>query len=85
MLDFNLTQQRPREDWLREDENMRRRVCGGQEVCVWTHCEADAHGGSEGSWEELALVELNQQGGLAHAAVPHEDGLQRDATSGFPR
>lgn len=50
---------------------------GGQEA--WTHCEADAHGGGEGPCDELALVELNQQRGLAHSAVPHEDGLQRES------
>lgn len=54
---------------------MHRMVCGGQEV--WTHCETDADGGSEGPWDEFALVELDQQRGLAHSAVPHEDGLHR--------
>ena len=40
------------------------------------YCESDAHGGREGALDELALVELNQQGGLPHAAVPHQDGLK---------
>lgn len=51
-------------------------VSGGHEK--WTHREADAHGGGEGPCDELALVKLNQQGGLAHSAVPHQDGLQTD-------
>lgn len=37
----------------------------------WTHCEADADGGREGPCDELSLVELNQQRGLAHSAVSH--------------
>lgn len=44
-----------------------------------THREADANGGGEGARDELALVELNQQRGLAHAAVSHQDGLQRES------
>lgn len=52
-------------------------VCEAQEVR--THCEANAHGGGEGPWDELALVILNQQRGLAHAAVSHQDRLQREA------
>jgi len=45
----------------------------------WTHGEADADGGSEGPRDELALVVLNQQRGLAHSAVSHQDRLQREA------
>lgn len=57
------------------------RVHRGQEV--WTHCETNADSGSEGPWDELALVILNQQRGLAHSTVSHQDCLQRqkDATS----
>ena len=53
------------------------RVCGGEEP--WTHREADAHGGGEGPWDELALVELNQQRSLSRPAVSHQDGLQRES------
>lgn len=52
-------------------------VCGGREAR--THCEANANGGGEGPWDELALVVLNQQRGLAHAAVSHQDRLQRES------
>lgn len=52
-------------------------IRGGQEA--WTHCETDADGGSEGPWDELALVVLNQQGSLTHSAVPHKDCLQRES------
>lgn len=45
------------------------------DVGACTHCETDAHGGGERAGEELALVELNQQGGLPHTAVPHQDRL----------
>ena len=49
-------------------------------VCVWTtHCETNAHGRSEGPRDEVALVVLNQQRGLAHSAVSHQDRLQREA------
>ena len=40
-----------------------------------THREADAHSGREGAGYELALVILDQQRGLPHAAVSHHDGL----------
>lgn len=55
---------------------------GGQTVSKWearTDREADADGGSEGPWDEFALVVLNQQGGLAHPAVPHQNSLQRES------
>lgn len=49
----------------------------------WTRCETNADSGSEGPWEELALVELNQQGGLARTTVSNQDCPQRgrDETS----
>lgn len=42
-------------------------------VGVWTYREANANGGTR---DELALVKLDQQRGLAHAAVSHQDRLQ---------
>lgn len=62
----------------RVQNKLRVGMCGGQEV--WTHCETNADGGSEGPWDELALVVLNQQGRLAHSAVSHEDRLQERVT-----
>lgn len=47
---------------------------------VWTHCETNADRGGEGPRDELALVVLDQQRGLAHAAVSHQDGLQEEDT-----
>lgn len=44
----------------------------------WTHCETNADSGGEGPWDELALVVLNEQRGLAHSAVSHQDGLRRE-------
>lgn len=38
--------------------------------------KANAHGGGEGAWDELALVKLDQQRRLPHAAVSNQDGLQ---------
>lgn len=45
--------------------------------------KANAHGGGEGAWDELALVKLDQQRRLPHAAVSNQDGLQgaRQGTS----
>lgn len=45
---------------------------------VWTHCETNADRCGEGPRDELALVVLDQQRGLADAAVSHQDCLQED-------
>lgn len=45
---------------------------------VGTHCETNADCGGEGPRDELALVVLNQQRGLAHSAVSDQDCLRRD-------
>lgn len=70
----------------RLQHNLKSTVCvGGGEAGgnqekqgPWTHCETNADSGGEGPWDELALVVLNQQRGLAHSAVSHQDGLQRE-------